>query len=132
MKRFWNKLTNFLTTKPLNDMESKNTGAAFLTIDNVNNVIYDKRDCKYYYKDGDEKHTLNPHSMIIRGSIHNPNAPIVYIDSNDKKMRNGTNGVHPVRRWYADTHHERYAHSREITVGRWFALSEERKRFANR
>ena len=132
MKVFWNKLTNFLTLKRLNNMKNKNTEATFLTIDNVNNVIYDKRDCKYYYKNGDEKHVLKPHSMIIRGSISNPNAPIVYIDTNDKKMRNGTNGIHPVRRWYADTQHERYSNSREITVGRWFGLSEERKRFALR
>lgn len=127
MSNFWNKLLNKLTNifRKERDMQT-------ITINNVNDVIYDKRNCKYYYKEGSKKHVLNPHGMIIRGCWKNPNAPVVYLNSNDEQMRNGTNGIHPVRRWYSDAVGERYSNAREITVGRWFTLSEERKRFALR
>ena len=129
MKKFWNNIINHFNTF---SFMSKTTKAKTLTIHNINDVIYDNRDCKYYYKVGAKKYTLDPHCMIVRGCDKNPNAPIVYINSNDKKMRNGSNGVHPVRRWYSDNIGENYSHAREITVARWFKLSDERKQFALR
>lgn len=130
MKHIWNILFNFL--KNTNMANNKTIKAKNLTIQNINDVVYDNRDCKYYYKVGTKKYLLDPHSMIIRGCDKNPNAPIVYFNSNDKKMRNGSNGVHPVRRWYSDTYKENYSYAREITVARWCKLSDERKQFALR
>ena len=103
-----------------------------LTINNVDDVIYDGRNNKYFFKDGDKKTALNPHHMIIRGSASAPNAPIVYIDSNDKKLREDFHfdGTHPTRQWYADTYKVNYMKSREITLGRWYNLSKKRKKCA--
>lgn len=105
-------------------MSNKAFQAKTLIIRNIDDVIYDRRDCKYYYKDGDTKHLLDPHHMIIR-STHG--GPVVYLDSNDKKLRKNTNVAHPVRCWYATTHLQGYNESREITVARWFRLDDFRK-----
>lgn len=112
-------------------MGKNQTNVESFLINNVNDVIYDRRDCKYYYKKGGEKLLLDPHGMVVRGNA--PGYPIVYVAANDKKLRGGEiPGVHPVRRWYSDNHQVNYSDAREITVARWFRLDEARKIFAIR
>lgn len=130
MRKHWSKFINLFNIFKF--MRNRSIEAKSLTIQNIDDVVYDNRDCKYYYKVGAKKYHLDPHGMIIRGCDKNPTAPIAYINSNDKKMRNGSNGVHPVRRWYSDNYNENYSHSREITLARWFKLSDARKQFALR